>query len=130
MIRVVLAENHPMMRSAIRMLLQKADDILLVGEAVDGQAALELVEQLLPDVLLIDLAMPVLSGLEATKSIKHRGLHTRVLIISLHAEMAIVRQALHNGAQGYVNKSVAVDELLPAIYAVHLGQTYISSDVS
>lgn len=130
MIRVVIADDHRLVREGIRALLDKSDDIQVVGEADDGAAALELVAQLAPDVLVTDISMPGLSGLEAAAEIAQRGLSTAVVVLTMHAEEALARRALANGARGYVLKDSVTDELLLAIRAARRGGTYLSPVVS
>lgn len=130
MIRVVLADDHNLIRQGIRALLEEAKGIQVVGEADNGHDAVKLVEQLNPDVLLIDITMPRLNGLEAAERIRLRHLATRVLILSMSSDETLVRQALRNGARGYLVKQAAVDELLVALHAVNQGETYLSPAVS
>ena len=130
MIRVVLADDHNLMRKGIRALLDRADDIQVVGEAENGHDALMMVEHLNPDVLLMAITMPILNGLEAAERIRVRRLATRVLILSMSSDESLVRQALRNGVGGYLLKQSAVDELLLALRAVNRGETYLSSVVS
>ena len=130
MIRVILADDHHLVRRGIHALLEKADDIEVIGEAEDGQAALELVEQLKPDVLVIDIAMPRLNGIQATERVRALGFATRVVILSMHSRPLLVRQALRNGAKGYLLKRSVTEELLLAVRAASRGETYLSSEVS
>jgi DNA-binding NarL/FixJ family response regulator len=130
MIRVVLADDHNLIRQGIRALLEEAKGIQVVGEADNGHDAVKLVEQLNPDVLLIDITMPRLNGLEAAERIRLQYLATRVLILSMSSDETLVRQALRNGARGYLVKQAAVDELLVALHAVNQGETYLSPAVS
>ncbi len=130
MIRVVIADDHRLVREGIRALLDKSDDISVVGEADDGAAALALVAQLAPDVLVTDISMPGLSGLEAAAEVAQRGLPTAVVVLTMHAEEAMARRALASGARGYVLKDSVTDELLLAIRAARRGGTYLSPVVS
>ena len=130
MIRVILADDHHLVRRGIHALLEKADDIEVIGEAEDGQAALELVERLKPDVLVIDIAMPRLNGIQATERVRALGFATRVVILSMHSRPLLVRQALRNGAKGYLLKRSVTEELLLAVRAASRGETYLSSEVS
>jgi DNA-binding NarL/FixJ family response regulator len=130
MIRVILADDHHLVRRGIHALLEKADDIDVVGEAEDGQAAIELVEQLKPDVLVIDIAMPRLNGIQATERVRALGFTTQVVILSMHSRPLLVRQALRNGAKGYLLKRSVMEELLLAVRAASRNETYLSSEVS
>ena len=130
MIRVIVADDHHLVRQGIRMLLEKADDIEVVGEAEDGQEAVEMADRLTPDVLVMDISMPRLNGTQATGRIHSRGLATQVVILSMHADETIVRQALRYGAKGYVLKRAVAEELLLAVRAAHLGDTYLSPPIA
>ena len=130
MIRVVIADDHHLVRQGIRALLEKAGDIEIVGEAADGQEAIELVQRLLPDVLVIDIAMPRLNGVEAVGRLRGLGVKTRALILSMYSDATLVRQALHNGAKGYLLKRAVSEELLLAVRAVSRGDTFLSPEVA
>ncbi len=130
MIRVVIADDHHLVRQGLRALLEKAGDIEVVGEAADGQEALDVVAQLLPDVLLLDIAMPHLNGVEAVGRLQGLGVKTQTLILSMYADDTLVRQALRNGAKGYLLKRAVSDELLLAVRAVGRGDTFLSPEVA
>lgn len=130
MIRVVIADDHRLVREGIHALLDKSGDIRVVGEAGDGAAALEMVRALEPDVLVTDISMPGLSGLEATAQLTALGLKTAVVVLTMHAEESLARRALAAGARGYVLKDSVTDELLLAIRAAWRGGTYLSPVVS
>jgi DNA-binding NarL/FixJ family response regulator len=130
MIRVILADDHHLVRRGIHALLEKADDIVVIGEAEDGQAALELVERLKPDVLVMDIAMPRLNGIQATERVRALDFATQVVILSMHPRPLLVRQALRNGAKGYLLKRSVTEELLLAVRAASRGETYLSPEVS
>jgi DNA-binding NarL/FixJ family response regulator len=130
MIRVVIADDHPLVRQGIRALLEKASDIEVVGEAADGQEAVELVQRLLPDVLVIDYAMPRLNGIEAVKQIGSLGVKSRTLILSMYSDDMLVRQAIRGGASGYLLKRAVSDDLSPAIRAVARNDTFFSPEIS
>jgi DNA-binding NarL/FixJ family response regulator len=130
MIRVVIADDHHLVRQGIRALLEKAEDIEVIAEAADGQQAIELVERLLPDVVVIDFAMPRLNGLEAVGRIRSLGVKTRALILSAYSDETLVRQTLRGGAAGYLLKRAVSDELLMAVRAVGRGDTYLSPEVA
>ena len=118
------------MRAGIRALLQNLEGIQVVAEASDGREALELLDTHRPDVVLMDIAMPVLNGLEATARAVHAWPQTSVLILSMHATEEYVMQALHAGASGYLLKSAVTSELALALRAVARGETYLSPAVS
>jgi two-component system, NarL family, response regulator NreC len=130
MLRVVIVDDHHLVRQGLRALLEKAGDIEVVGEAADGQEALDLVERLLPDVLVLDIAMPHLNGVEAVGRLSGLGVKTRALILSMYADDTLVRQALRNGAKGYLLKRAVSDELLLAVRAVGRGDTFLSPEVA
>lgn len=130
MIRVVVADDHHLVRQGIRALLEKPGDIEVVAEAADGQEAIELVQRHLPDVLVIDFAMPRLNGLEAVGRIRGLGVRTRALVLSMYSDETVVRQALRSGASGYLLKRAVSDELLLAVRAVRRGDTYLSPEVA
>ena len=130
MIRVIVADDHHLVRQGIRALLENADDIEVVGEAENGQEALELAERLVPDVLVMDISMQRLNGILATERIRAQRIPTRVLILSMHADGSLVRQALRKGAKGYLLKRSVVEELLLAVRAASRGETYLSPSIS
>jgi len=130
MIRVLIAEDHLMVRAGIRALLEKAGDIHVLGEASNGQEAIEMTEQLKPDVLIMDIMMPRMNGIQAAEHIRDMKLTTHILLLSMYSDEEFVHQALHCGVKGYVLKSSVSDELLWAIRAVAGGQTYLSGPIS
>jgi DNA-binding NarL/FixJ family response regulator len=130
MIRVLIAEDHLMVRAGIRALLEKAGDIHVMGEASNGQEAMEMTLELKPDVLVMDIMMPRLNGIQAAENIRELKLPTNILLLSMYSDPGFVHQALHSGVKGYVLKSSVSDELLWAIRAVANGKTYLSSPIS
>jgi DNA-binding NarL/FixJ family response regulator len=130
MIRVLIAEDHLMVRAGIRALLEKAGDIYVLGEASNGQEAIEMTEQLKPDVLIMDIMMPRMNGIQAAENIRDLKLPTYVLLLSMYSDEGFVHQALQYGVKGYVLKSPVSDELLWAVRAIASGKTYLSSPIS
>ncbi len=129
-IRVLLADDHLILREGIRSLLGKVPDIEVVGEAGEGGEAVAKVEQLVPDVVLMDITMPGMSGLEATRQIKQKYPQVKVLILTIHATNQYLSQMLQAGASGYVVKTTATSELISAIRAVHQGDVYLYPSIT
>ena len=129
-IRIVLADDHAILREGIRALLEDQHDMLVVGEAADGRKAVELARTLKPDVVVMDIGMPLLNGLEATRQIKHDCPDVAVLVLTMHDNEEYVSQLLAAGASGYVLKRAASSELVTAIRAVATGQSYLSPAVT
>lgn len=129
-IRVLLADDHAVLRQALRLLLEMHEEVEVVGDVGDGRAAVEAAQQLQPDIILMDLAMPGLNGVEATRQVNQRVRGPRVLILTGYADDERILEALRAGAYGYVIKRSDVNELLLAIQAVHRGNLYISSSIS
>lgn len=129
-IRVFLADDHALVRAGFANLLSAMPGIQIVGEASDGQEALDLIQQLRPDVVLMDIAMPYLSGLEVTSRLAPLLGDVRVLILSMHTAQEYVLQALRVGAAGYLVKTAGPEELKSAVQSVARGQTYLSPRVA
>ena len=129
-IRVLLAEDHTIVRKGLRSLLDGEAGIEVIGEAEDGREAVEKVQQLLPDVVLMDIAMPGLNGLEATRQIKKRFPEVKVVILTMHANEEYIFQILRAGASGYLVKQAAPTELLSAIQAAYQGESFLSPSIS
>lgn len=124
-IRVLIADDHQIVRSGIRMLLDAQPDISIVGEASDGNEAVELAGSLNPDVVLMDISMPEKSGIEATREIKKANPNVEIVGLTMHAEDRYFFQLLQAGASGYVVKGAAPQELLEAVAAASRGEAYI-----
>jgi two-component system response regulator NreC len=129
-IRVLLAEDHTIVRKGIRSLLDDEPDIEVVGEAADGREAVEKVEKLRPDVVLMDITMPQLNGLEATRHIKKQFPEIKVLGLTMYTNEEYIFQLLQAGASGYLVKQSAPAELISAIQAVYRGDSFLSPAIS
>ncbi len=130
MIRVMLADDHHLVREGIRSLLDKAIDMEVVGEAEDGQDALDQITTLRPDVLVLDVAMPRLNGIQVVEQVRNLNLPTRIIMLSMYDDDTLVRRALRQGASGYLLKRSITEELLLAIRAAHRNESYLSPGVS
>lgn len=124
-IKVLLADDHAVMRAGLRLLIDGQADMTVIGEAGDGLQAIDQAVALQPDVILLDLTMPRLDGLSSLKQIRERAPHTRVLILTMHADEQYLREALSRGASGYVVKQAADQEVLSAIRSVMRGEMYV-----
>ena len=125
-LRIALADDHHLIRSGLKLLLGSNETLSIVGEASDGASALLLVEQLQPDILLLDLAMPGMDGLECLRELKRRDLPTRVIVLSMFEDENYVLAAMSAGAQGYVQKSAIDTELFQAIDNVAAGRLHLN----
>ena len=130
MIKVLLVDDHDIVRTGIRMVLEKMSGIKIVGESQDGYDALEQVKNSKPDVVLLDVNMPRMSGLEATRKIIDQDPYVRIIILTIHADNPYPRQLLDAGAQGYLTKGCAAEELEAAIKKVYAGQKYVGADIA
>ncbi|HET6475549.1 MAG TPA: response regulator transcription factor [Thermoleophilia bacterium] len=124
-IKVLLVDDHAILREGVHALLAREPDILVVGEAGDGQEALEQVPRLKPDVVIMDIVMPRMNGLEATRLIAERHPKSRVLILSMYDDHEYVVQIIQAGASGYVLKRVVTEDLVRAIHEVHAGGSFL-----
>jgi DNA-binding NarL/FixJ family response regulator len=129
-LRIVIAEDHPLFRSGVRNLLRTTDDLEIVGEAATGEEALALAERLQPDLVLMDIRMPGLNGIEATRLIKEKHPHIEVLILTMFRDDQSVFTAMRVGAKGYVLKDADEDELLKSIRMVGSGGAVFSPDIA
>jgi DNA-binding NarL/FixJ family response regulator len=129
-IKVLLADDHGVVRSGIKSLLETENDIEVIGEAANGQEALAKAKILQPNLIIIDVRMPVLNGIEATRKIRQEVPDTRVLVLSMHDDEEYVLQALECGASGYLLKDASKDEFLKAVKMIHRGEMYFSGELS
>ncbi len=130
MIRVAIADDHELVRQGIRALLERADGIEVVGEAGDGDGALELVTAAAPDVLVLDVSMPGMNGVQVAERLQTEDSPVAVVMLSMHRDAALVRRAVDAGARAYVLKGSIVDDLLLAIEVAAKGGTYLAPDAS
>ena len=129
-VSVLLADDHPIVRQGLRHLLEMQPDFKVVGEAADGLEASQMAERYHPDVLVVDMMMPGLNGLEVTRQVRQRSPATRIIVLSMHNNDAYVLQALKRGASGYVLKDSGPAEVVQAVKQVMLGQRYLSASLA
>jgi DNA-binding NarL/FixJ family response regulator len=129
-IRILLADDHRLFRDGLRTLLDQREDMEVVGEAVDGPAAVAAAVQHKPDIVLMDISMPELNGIEATRKIVADRATTRVIMLSMHSDQRFVTESLRAGASGYVLKDCAIDELIEAIRTVTRKQIFLSATIA
>jgi two-component system NarL family response regulator len=130
MLRVLLVDDHELMRQGLRSILERENDVNVVGEAASGRAALELARTLAPDVVVMDVAMQDQNGIEATRQIRAACPNVKVLALSSHSDARYVTAMLEAGACGYVLKANAYDDLRRALDAARLGRSYLCADVT
>ena len=129
-IRILLADDHAVVRQGFKMILAAEADMEIVGEAANGREAVDLAEQLRPDVVVMDVSMPELNGIEATRRLASSVPHARVVALSMHKDSVYVREILRAGARGYLLKDSGAADLVAAIRAVASGESYLSPAVS
>ena len=129
-IRILLADDHAVVRQGFKMILGAQSDMEIVGEAGNGREAVDLANQLKPDVVVMDVAMPELNGIEATRRIADAEPHARVIALSMHKDSVYVREVLRAGARGYLLKDSGAGDLVTAVRAVARGEGYLSPAVS
>jgi two-component system, NarL family, response regulator NreC len=130
MVTVVIADDHPIVRKGLRAVLESESDFEVVGEAEDGLQAMEITERLKPDVLVADVMMPGLSGLEVARQVVQRLPRTRVVLLSMHDNEPYVLEGLRNGALGYVVKATSTDHIADALRTVMQGHRYLSPPIT
>ena len=128
--RIMLADDHPLLRQALRDVLEKQPDFEVIAEASNGEEAVKLATEMLPDVVIMDISMPVLNGLEATTQIKATSPSIAVLVLTVHSDSEHILSILRAGAGGYLTKSVYGDEVIHAVRALASGETVLSPAVS
>lgn len=128
-IKVLIADDHALVRESVKAILANENDIEVVATASDGKEAIELSETYHPDVVVMDISMPQIDGIHATRLMREKDLETRIVILSMHVNETLVQQAIRLGAQGYVLKRQATDELPQAIRTAYNGEVFISSAI-
>ena len=128
--RVLLADDHELVRAGLRALIETMPNVIVIGEAADGAEALSLAKQLQPDVVLMDIAMKNMNGLEATATLKQELPECKIIVLSMHASSDYLQQALSAGASGYILKGSRTQELKLALEAVSYGAVYLSPNIS
>lgn len=130
MTRIVIADDHAMFRQGLMQLLKTVPDFTLVGEARNGSEALEIIEEQEPDAAILDISMPEMTGIEVIRNLRGKEGKTRCILLTMHADPELVREAIASGAMGYLLKENAFTELVRAVRAVTDGDFYVSPDVS
>ncbi len=128
MIRILIADDHRLVRDGLRACLEREKDMVIVGQAHDGAEVVRLVHQLYPDVVLLDIQMPKLTGLEAARELQSAGI--KIIIVSMLGDKTVVQEAIALGVKGYLTKDEGFREVVAAVRSVHAGQTYYSQSVA
>ena len=128
--KILIADDHGIMRQGLRALIEKQDGMEVIGEAEDGQMAVQLASELSPDVIIMDITMPNLNGVEAARQILQQSPNARIIALSMHSNRRFVTEMLKAGALGYVLKSYLFDELVKAIHSVAVNEYYLSHQIT
>ncbi len=129
-IRILIADDHPIFRQGLRVVIENDPDFVIVGEAEDGAAALEMIQSLKPDIAVLDINMPHLNGFEIARALSGQKLAVKIIILTMHKDKKMFEEALDLGVEGYVLKESAMVELAASIRTVSSGDTYISPQLS
>lgn len=129
-IKILIVDDHGILRSGVKLIIDQTDDMKIVGQACDGHEGIELARKLKPDVVLMDISMPGLNGIEATKEIVSENPDIKILALSAYCNRRFVKDMLKAGASGYALKDTMADELIYAIKSVHAGRRYLSEKVT
>ncbi|MHC4738501.1 MAG: response regulator [Planctomycetota bacterium] len=128
--RILIADDHGIMRDGLRALIEKQPDMEVVGEAEDGQMVVDLARELTPDVIVVDITMPNLNGVDAARQILEENVDARIIALSMHSNKLFITKMLQTGVLGYVLKSYLFDELVKAIYSVAANKYYLSPQIT
>ncbi|MDA3787530.1 MAG: response regulator transcription factor [Desulfobacula sp.] len=129
-IEIVIADDHNIVRQGLRKLLEEEDSLKITGEAMNGREAVQKVQALKPDVVIMDIAMPILNGIEAARQIKQSNFKTKIIILSMHDHTRYIRELLSIGVSGYLLKNAVSDDIIQAIKTAVKGETYLSPSIS
>ncbi len=127
---IVIADDHAIVRQGLIKLLEEEKGMQVVGEAIDGREVVKIVLELLPDIVIMDIAMPKLNGIEAARQIKHAGIKSKIIILSMHDHSRYIRELLGLGVSGYLLKNAASEDIIKAIISALKGNTYLSPSIS
>ena len=130
LIEIVIADDHTIVRQGLRKLLEEEDYLKITGEAMNGREAVRIVRKLKPEIVIMDIAMPLLNGIEAARQIKQSDLKTKVIILSMHDHTRYIRELLSIGVSGYLLKNAVSNDIIKAINAAVKGETYLSPSIS
>jgi DNA-binding NarL/FixJ family response regulator len=130
MVKVLVVEDHHLVRQGIIALIEKSGEMQIVGEAADGFEALSKIKELKPEVVIMDIAMPNLNGVQTIEQLKRQGINTKVVVLSMYSDPATIRQALKKGAKGYLLKRSVTEELLAAIRAAAQDEIHLSPSIA
>lgn len=129
MIRVIIADDHHLVRQGIRALLEKDPELEVIGEAQNGQEALAFTSQIKPDVLILDINMPVMNGLDVTRDLTQACIPTSIVILSMYSDESLVKRAIQSGAKGYLLKKSIAEDLISAVKAAQIHEYYLSPEL-
>jgi DNA-binding NarL/FixJ family response regulator len=129
-IKILLADDHEIMREGLKSLLEKQSDITVIGQAEDGRTTVKLTRELSPDIVIMDISMPDMNGIEATRQIVSRDSRIKVIALSVHSDKRFVIEMLHAGASAYLLKDCAFNELVNAVRAVTANHSYLSPEIA